>query len=133
MKKVMVFGTFDGIHEGHRAFFRQARAHGDHLVVAVAQDTIVEQLKHHAPRKNMEERIDALIAEDVADAVIPGDAELGEYGTVKRHRPGVIALGYDQAALKRDLEEHLADFDWDIEIVVLAPHEPEKHHSSIKK
>jgi len=132
MKKVLVFGTFDGIHEGHRAFLKQARMQGDHLIVAVAQDAVVEQLKNHPPRRNTKERIEALITEDLADEVVPGDAELGDYGVVKKYRPGVIALGYDQAALKRDLEEHLPDFDWDVEIIVLAPHEPHKYHSSLR-
>lgn len=35
MIKVLVFGTFDGLHERHIDFFRQAKACGDHLTVIV--------------------------------------------------------------------------------------------------
>ena len=45
MKKVMVFGTFDGLHEGHLDFFRQAREYGDYLIVAVARDVNVKKIK----------------------------------------------------------------------------------------
>lgn len=36
--RVMVFGVFDGLHPGHRAFLRQARKKGDKLIVVVARD-----------------------------------------------------------------------------------------------
>lgn len=127
----MIFGTFDGLHEGHRALLRQARAHGEHLTIAVAQDHVVEQLKNHPPKKTMHERIDALKDVDFVDIVVPGDLELGSYHVVKNHRPDVIALGYDQQALKFDLEDHMHNFDWEIEIVMLDPHKPETFHSSL--
>ena len=45
MTKVMVFGTFDYLHEGHKDFFRQAKQYGDELVVVVARDETVKQIK----------------------------------------------------------------------------------------
>ena len=131
MRTVMAFGTFDGIHDGHRAFLRQAREYGDYLIVAVAQDSVVEQLKKRLPQRGIQERMGALADEAVADQVVAGDAEIGTYAVVKRYRPDVIALGYDQAALKNDIEQHLADFGWYMEMVTLDPHKPETHHSSI--
>ena len=41
MKKVLVFGTFDGLHEGHKDFLRQAKQYGDHLTVVVGRDSTV--------------------------------------------------------------------------------------------
>lgn len=32
-KKALAFGTFDGLHEGHEDFFRQAKKFGDNLIV----------------------------------------------------------------------------------------------------
>ncbi|MGC9968723.1 MAG: adenylyltransferase/cytidyltransferase family protein [Minisyncoccia bacterium] len=133
MRTVMVFGTFDGIHDGHRAFLRQAREHGDHLIVAVAQDAVVEQLKKRPPQRNIQERIGALADEALADQVVAGDTEIGTYAVVKRYRPDVIALGYDQTALKKDIEQHLSDFGWYVEMVTLRPHKPEIHHTSLLK
>lgn len=131
MRKVFVFGTFDGIHEGHRAFFRQARAHGDQLVVAVAQDSVVERLKERPAKKSLHERMEALHDEDLVDFVVPGDVELGSYAVVRQYKPDVIALGYDQHGLKADIMENAREFDWAVEIVMLESHEPEKYHNSL--
>jgi FAD synthetase len=131
MQKVLVFGTFDGIYEGHREFLREARKHGDYVIIAVARDEIVEQLKKRLPRKDLGERMGALTEEALADRVVAGDQEIGSYEVVKRYRPDVIALGYDQAALKKDIESHLRDFGWHMELVVLAPHKPEEYHTSL--
>ena len=132
MRKVLVFGTFDGIHEGHRAFLTQARAHGDYLIIAVALDKVVEQLKHRPPRRNLAARIGALQDEMAADLVVPGDAQLGTYEVMRNYRPDVVALGYDQTALKEDLERRLVDFNWHAEIAVLVPHEPTKYHNGLQ-
>jgi len=127
----MVFGTFDGIHEGHRKFLHQAREHGGQLIVAVARDEVVEQLKGHAPKHPLAERVGELQRAALADLVVEGDAELGTYNVITRYKPNVVALGYDQNALKEDLLNALNQFKWHIEVVTLNPHEPEKYHSSI--
>jgi cytidyltransferase-like protein len=126
---VLAFGTFDKLHEGHRNFFREARRYGDRIIAAVAQDEIVAQLKKRFPQQNLQERMKGL--EGIADVVVAGDAGLGEYAVVKLHRPDIIALGYDQTALKKDLEDRLASFDWEIKIVVIEPYQPETYHSSL--
>lgn len=129
-KKVMAFGTFDGVHEGHKAFFREAKSHGDYLIAVVAQDIVVEQLKGHRPRRDMGERFAELQELDGVDEAVIGDSELGVYEVVLNHRPDVIALGYDQGALKEDLEANYAKFPWKPKIVVLSAFEPNKYHSS---
>lgn len=131
MIRVLVFGTFDGLHEGHRKFLHQARAHGDQLVVAVARDEVVEQLKGRPPQHPLSERVGELQRAALADLVIEGDAELGTYNVITKYKPNVIALGYDQDALKEDLRAELNRFNWHLELITLDPHEPEKYHSSI--
>jgi len=128
--RVLVFGVFDGIHDGHRALFRQARKCGDYLMVAVAQDCTVERLKGHLPQNNLARRIDRLREEGTVDEVVLGDAEIGTYEVIKKCRPSIVALGYDQIDLKNDLENHLRDFNWKIKVVVMNAHKPETHHSS---
>jgi len=44
-KIVLVFGTFDGLHDGHRFFLTEARKLGDRLIASVATDEIVERIK----------------------------------------------------------------------------------------
>lgn len=133
MKKVLVFGTFDGVHEGHRALFKQARQHGDYLIAVVAQDHIVERLKGRLPKNDLPERIDALRREKLVDEVILGDAELSTYDVVLRHKPDIIALGYDQKELKKDLEKYFKELNGKPRprVVVMKPHQPEKYHSSL--
>ncbi|MBU6500803.1 MAG: adenylyltransferase/cytidyltransferase family protein [Patescibacteria group bacterium] len=131
MKKVLVFGVFDGVHEGHRSFFKEAKTHGDYLIAAIAQDHIVEHLKGRLPQTNLADRIADLQAEDGVDQVVLGDSEIGTYEVVKKYRPEVIALGYDQEALKDDLESHKKEFDWKPKIVVLNSYEPNKYKSSL--
>jgi cytidyltransferase-like protein len=124
MKKVMVFGTFDGLHAGHRAFLREARKFGDHLTVVVAQDRIVNLLKGHFPRKGFSCRCEHLRQEQGVDRVVGSDAEVGTWEILEKVKPEVIALGYDQTRLKKSLEAHVAQLDWTPEIRVIAFQEP---------
>ena len=41
MKKVMCFGTFDGVHKGHEYYLHEARKLGDYIVVVVALEDVV--------------------------------------------------------------------------------------------
>ena len=58
---VAIFGVFDGIHEGHREFIRQAKSHGQELVAIVARDSIVEKLKNKMPINREANRIESLL------------------------------------------------------------------------
>src|SRR3989344_4249898 len=105
MRKVMVFGVFDGVHEGHRHFFREA--------------------------KKIAERIAEIEQEIEVDEVLVGDEEMGSWEIIKRIRPHVVAVGYDQKEMKRDLENSIDNFNWFIEIETISAHKPEKYHSSL--
>jgi len=129
----MVFGAFDGIHAGHRAFFNEARHHGDYLMAVVAQNHIIEHLKGHLPEIDLEERFRLLEKEDQVDEVIVGDGEVGAWEVVKRYHPEVIALGYDQREMLQSLNDHMDEFPWHPEVVVTSAFEPDKYHSSILK
>lgn len=131
MKKVMVFGVFDGVHDGHRVFFKEAKMCGDYLIAVVAQDNNVRQLKGHLPQAALAARIANLKKEDMADEIVAGDFILGTYGVVKKHRPDIIALGYDQHAFKKHLESKLKEFSWNPKVVVMNAHKPETYHSSL--
>lgn len=124
MKKVMVFGVFDGIHDGHRDFFKQAKTLGDYLVAVVAHDHIAEHLKGKLPQKNLAERFEHLQNEDGVNEVVEGDRELSGWNVVKEHKPDVIALGYDQTILKKDLEKNLNKLGLNPEIITLKAYEP---------
>lgn len=122
MKKVMAFGTFDGLHEGHRAFLKEARACGDHLTVVVARDHIVSALKGRFPKIDFRRRCKALMQQEGVDGVVGSDPDLGSWRVLQDCKPDVIAIGYDQTRLKESLESHLEQLPWRPEIRVMGFH-----------
>ncbi len=126
----MVFGTFDGVHDGHRAFLREAKDQGDYLVAVVAPDQAAVHLKGKHPRLDENSRMEALRHEAGVDEVVLGDVELGTWEVLSIYKPQIIALGYDQASLKAALEARLAHAREHCELIVMRAHEPHKYHSS---
>ena len=132
MKKVMVFGVFDNFHDGHREFLRHAKRAGDYLIAVVAPDHVVHELKGHLPRHQLGDRMEHLSREGIVDKVIEGDHELGSWRVLRKYKPQVIALGYDQDKhLGDEIEAAIAHFNMDIEVRTMPAHKPETHHSSL--
>lgn len=132
-KLVMIFGVFDGLHDGHVSFLKQARELGDHLIVVVARDESVMRLKKHAPQFILSDRMEALLEMELAHHVVEGDDTEGGWEIVLKHRPKIIALGYDQNKMAEHLARAVSSFPFECDIVMLKPHRPEELHSSILK
>jgi FAD synthetase len=134
MKTVAIFGVFDGIHEGHRAFIKGARAHGDRLVGIVARDSVVEKLKGRAPDNREADRIKMLLEVPEIDIVYLGDIEEGTYKMLREVHPSVVYLGYDQTDLYEDLKKSIKSGTLpEMELLVGEAHKPEEFHSSLIK
>ena len=131
MNTGLVFGVFDGLHEGHRAMLEQARFRVDRLVVALPSDRAVEGLKSKIPSQLWEVRSQALRDSGLVDDVVLGDETLGEYHILDVVQPDVVLLGYDQRDLKKDLERFCHDRPSSPHIVSLEPFEPERYKSSL--
>lgn len=131
MKKVMVFGVFDNVHEGHRHFLKEAKKFGDHLIAVVTPDDVARELKGKAPKKDIFERVAEVEGVHDVDEVIVGDEETGSWNIIRKVRPEVIVTGHDQNKMKTILKDMLDDFNWFMEIETASAHEPEKYHSSI--
>ncbi|MCR4311333.1 MAG: adenylyltransferase/cytidyltransferase family protein, partial [Candidatus Taylorbacteria bacterium] len=101
---VIVFGTFDGLHEGHRHFLREARALGTHLTVVLPPDDAVRHLKSKEPVNTSASRKKALLDSALVDVVLEGDHVVGTWKIFTQVHPDCIALGYDQLELKKELE-----------------------------
>ena len=99
----MVFGVFDGLHEGHRYFLTEAGKLCDALFVVVASDRMVEKLKGRAPKHLYKERVTMLRAFNPTLAIAAGDEEIGEWQVVKRHAPDVVIVGHDQGSLLAEI------------------------------
>ncbi len=102
MKKVMVFGTFDILHKGHLNFFSQARKYGDYLIVIVARDKTVKEVKGRKTRNNEKKRLMAV--RKYADKAVLGYIR-DKYKVIKKLKPDVICLGYDQKNFVKKLGE----------------------------
>lgn len=132
LKTVLIFGVFDGIHDGHRDFIREAKKQGDRLVAIVARDSVVENLKGKIPLHNEADRIKALLEVPDIDLVFLGDPEEGTYNIVKEIKPNTIYLGYDQQALFDNISKAISDVVLpEIELVYGKAHKGDILHSSI--
>ena len=130
--RVMVFGVFDGLHPGHRAFLRQAKKYGNEVIAVVARDAAVRKLKKKEPRLNEKERAVVLRRSRLADRVVRGDTEEGAYRVIRRYKPDLICLGYDQNALADDLRERMQEgMIPRIRLIRMKPYQPEKFRSSL--
>lgn len=107
-KVVMVFGVFDGLHEGHVSFLEQAQRYGETLVVAVARDVAARELKNKLPTENERVRLARVRKIQGVSVAIVGDRTQGSYGVIKKFQPDIICLGYDQDALASDIRGHMA-------------------------
>jgi FAD synthetase len=124
--KVMIFGTFDIIHPGHKNFFKQAREFGDYLIVVVARDKTVKKVKSKTPINNEKKRLESIIKSKLADKAVLGDLK-DKYKKIKEFKPDVICLGYDQ----KNFTEGLKNFD--VKVIKLKPYKPEIYKTSLIK
>lgn len=131
MTRVLVFGTFDGLHEGHEAYLAQARTFGDTIVASVPQDTTVALLKGKPPKRSFEDRKQALLSTGLVEEVIASDEEPGTYRSALQSRPDHILLGYDQHELIEDLCRFLEEHHSSIPVSIADPHHPETYKSSL--
>ena len=121
----LVFGAFDGLHEGHRRMLTQAREQCAKLVVVLAVPEAVRLLKRRVPRQSFDERRAALLAFNPRIVIEPSDAAIGTWQVFERIRPDMIFLGYDQQMIASELERLGMPY------AVLDPHHPERYKSSL--
>ncbi len=123
--RVLVFGTFDGLHPGHQFVLQEALKRGK-LWVVVARDVNVEKLKGRTPRHPEGVRKKA-IEDAFPDAhVIPGNPSGDFMEPVREIKPDLILLGYDQK-----LPPGVSESDFKCPVERLPPFEPEKWKSSL--
>lgn len=129
MTTVLAFGAFDPLHAGHAHLLADAAAYGDTLVVALASDDAIRQLKHHEPRQTFDERKAALMLLPSVDDVLPSMPNDG-FAVIDNVLPDVIATGYDQHHLREALADWMTTHRT-IPVVSVDAHEPERYKSSL--
>ena len=131
-KTVVIFGVFDGVHDGHKALIREAKLEGERLVAIVARDSEVKFLKGKSPIHDEVKRINNLLDVPDIDSVFLGDLEQGTYKMLKEVNPDIIFLGYDQKQLFESINNAIKEGILpSIEIKFGNPHNPETFKSSI--
>ena len=133
MKKIMVFGAFDGLHPGHLDFFKQSKRYGDFLIVSVGTDRNVKKIKGKKPLFNQDERLDLVAACKIVDQAILG-TETNFYMHIRDHAPDIICLGYDQWATEKEVREGLKSVGLtNVQVVRLKSYQTERAKSTIVK
>lgn len=125
LKIVLAFGTFDKFHPGHKYFLTEAKKYGDRLIVVIARDHNVLQLKGKLPR-DVETVRQANVAEYAAvDEAMLGRSDFSQrYQIIDEVQPQVICLGYDQAP---DFKSPSPN----IQVIRLKAFHPEQYKSSL--
>jgi len=95
---VFTNGVFDLLHPGHVAYLRQARAHGDALIVGLNSDESVRRNKGEGRPINREaERAETLAALAFVDAVVVFDEDTPA-AIIRAVQPDVLVKGADWPA-----------------------------------
>lgn len=131
MKTVMAFGTFDILHPGHISFLKQAKRYG-RLIMVIARDKTVKQVKGKLAHNPEKTRQRAIKAASIAEKVILGSLT-DKCAAIKKYRPDIIALGYDQTYFTEQLAPELKNLKLKTKIIRLKPFKPDKFKTSIIK
>lgn len=130
-KRVMTFGTFDHLHAGHEFYLNEAKKLGTELVVIVARDETVRNVKGQWPDTPETLRAARVKALGVTDDVVIGNNGKEKYQVIKKFRPDVIALGYDQYAFTQLIQKTLIECKLNASIVRIPPYKPHLYKSSL--
>ncbi|MBI5370228.1 adenylyltransferase/cytidyltransferase family protein [Candidatus Uhrbacteria bacterium] len=103
-KRVLVFGTFDGLHSGHLFFLRLARSLGEELLVSVARDRHVQAFKQKQPQHPENDRLQAVRALSFVKEAELSDEVPGSFGLLEKWHPDRVVIGHDQDELETALK-----------------------------
>ena len=131
MNKVLVFGTFDNLHEGHQNLFKQAKLLGDELYVVVARDNTVREVKNKQTRHSQEERLQKVQNHPLVIKAILGTNKQNKAEIILDIKPDIICLGYDQTHFIDQLHELIQKQQLNIPIHKLKPYKESIYKSSL--
>lgn len=95
MKKVITYGTYDLLHQGHINLLRRAKELGDYLIVGVTSDSFDRGRGKLNVRNNVLERVEAVKATGFADEVIIEDYLGQKIDDIQRYDVDIFAIGSD--------------------------------------
>lgn len=95
MKKVITYGTYDLLHQGHINLLRRAKELGDYLIVGVTSDSFDRGRGKLNVRNNVLERVEAVKATGFADEVIIEDYLGQKIDDIQKYDIDIFAIGSD--------------------------------------
>lgn len=95
MKKVITYGTYDLLHQGHINLLRRARELGDYLIVGVTNDNFDRERGKLNVRNNVLERVEAVRATGYADQIIIEDYVGQKIDDIQKYDVDIFAIGSD--------------------------------------
>jgi FAD synthetase len=117
---VLASGVFDLLHLGHVRFLEEAKKAGGKtakLIVIIARDSTIEKTKGKKPIMSEGQRCALVESLKVVDEAVLGyeGLEIGE--VIEKIKPDIIALGYDQKEMKREVKAYVDVHKLPVEIV----------------
>lgn len=95
MRKVITYGTYDLLHQGHINLLRRAKELGDYLIVGVTSDSFDRERGKLNVRNNVLERVEAVRATGYADEIIIEDYVGQKIDDIQRYEIDIFAIGSD--------------------------------------
>ena len=95
MVKVITYGTYDLLHEGHINLLRRAKALGDYLIVGVTNDNFDRERGKLNVRNNVLERVEAVKATGIADEIIIEDYVGQKIDDIQKYGVDIFTVGSD--------------------------------------
>ena len=95
MTKVITYGTYDLLHQGHINLLRRAKELGDYLIVGVTSDSFDRGRGKLNVRNNVLERVEAVKATGYADEVIIEDYLGQKIDDIQKYDVDIFDIGSD--------------------------------------
>ena len=95
MVKVITYGTYDLLHQGHINLLRRAKELGDYLIVGVTNDNFDRERGKLNVRNNVLERIEAVKATGLADQIVIEDYVGQKIDDIQKYDVDIFAIGSD--------------------------------------
>ena len=93
--KVITYGTYDLLHEGHLNILRRAKELGDYLIVGVTNDNFDRERGKLNVLNNVLERVEAVRATGLADEIIIEDYVGQKIDDIQKYGIDIFAIGSD--------------------------------------
>lgn len=95
MKKVITYGTFDLLHQGHINLLRKAKALGDYLIVGVTSENYDLYRGKLNVKQTVSERIENIKSTGLADEIIVEEYEGQKIDDIVQRKVDIFAIGSD--------------------------------------